>query len=102
MAMMSPELAEHYDFFGFDPRGVGESDGVVCSYVPDEDHTTWEDDAARVPGCMEDPLAPFINTEQTAYDMDFIRAPAMDQPGGLQLGGGPVLQGKGCPRSNAS
>ena len=74
MAMMSPELAEHYDFFGFDPRGVGESDGVTCTYTPDPDASDWEDSKAQVEACLTDPLAPFINTEQTAYDMDFIRA----------------------------
>lgn len=74
MAMLSPELAEHYDFFGFDPRGVGDSTPLVCSYVPDPDASYEQDQTDKVNGCLENPLTEFITTEQTAYDMDFIRA----------------------------
>ncbi|WP_201791112.1 alpha/beta hydrolase [Nesterenkonia sp. PF2B19] len=74
MAMRSPELAEQFNFVGFDPRGVGESTQLICEYQPDASHDAWEDSAAAVDGCLENPLTPFITTEQTAYDMDFIRA----------------------------
>lgn len=74
MAVRTPELAEHYDFYGFDPRGVQRSGGFLCSYVPTPGATEAEDLEARVNGCLDNPLTPFINTEQTAYDMDFIRA----------------------------
>lgn len=74
MAMLSPELAEHYDFFGFDPRGVGESTPLTCSYIPNPDASYDEDQRDRVNGCLDNELTEFINTEQTAYDMDFIRA----------------------------
>ena len=74
MAMMAPELAEHYDFYGFDPRGVGESTNAVCTYTPDFSLDQWGLDKAMVEGCLANPLAKFVNSEQTAYDMDFVRA----------------------------
>ncbi|MFX0539058.1 alpha/beta hydrolase [Ornithinimicrobium sp. Y1847] len=74
MAMLSPELAEHYDFYGFDPRGVGRSTPLTCTYIPTPDASYDEDQRDRVNGCLENELTQFITTEQTAYDMDFIRA----------------------------
>lgn len=74
MAERAPELAEHYDFFGFDPRGVGESTPLECTYTPNADHDYWEDTQAQAEGCLDNPLTPYITTEQTVYDMDFIRA----------------------------
>ncbi|MGZ3142630.1 alpha/beta hydrolase [Lentzea chajnantorensis] len=73
MALRAPVLASQYDFIGFDPRGVGLSTPLKCSYtVPS---STDEDvlNRAKVAGCLENPLTQFITTEQTAYDMDFIR-----------------------------
>ncbi|GAB3191201.1 alpha/beta hydrolase [Nesterenkonia suensis] len=74
MAMRSPQLAEEFNFVGFDPRGVGQSTQLTCEYQPDAAHDAWEDGAAAVAGCLDNPLTEFITTEQTAYDMDFIRA----------------------------
>ncbi len=73
MALRAPVLASQYDFIGFDPRGVGLSTPLKCTYtVP---NSTDEDvlNRAKVQGCLENPLTQFITTEQTAYDMDFIR-----------------------------
>ena len=74
MAERAPELAEHYDFMGFDPRGVGESTPLECTYTPDPDADIWEDQKAQTDACLDNPLTPYITTEQTVYDMDFIRA----------------------------
>ncbi|MCZ7431948.1 alpha/beta hydrolase [Streptomyces sp. WMMC1477] len=74
MAQRAPELAEKYDFIGFDPRGVGQSTPLTCTYtVPDDPDDPDAVNRAKVKGCMDGGLAPYINTEQTAYDMDFIR-----------------------------
>lgn len=63
MKLRSAELWESYDLIGFDPRGValsrnglrcpGTSFAAACSAVPD---------------------VALINTDQTTYDLDFIRA----------------------------
>ncbi|GAA1181559.1 alpha/beta fold hydrolase [Nesterenkonia xinjiangensis] len=74
MAMRSPDLAEEFNFVGFDPRGVGQSTQLSCEYQPDTSHDAWEDGAAAAAGCLDNLLTPFITTEQTAYDMDFLRA----------------------------
>lgn len=71
MAFLAPELATEYDFYGFDPRGVGESTPLECDYAGDLETASYEDLALA---CRSNPLTPYINTEQTAYDMDFIRA----------------------------
>ncbi|WP_170288264.1 alpha/beta fold hydrolase [Marilutibacter maris] len=71
MRLIAPEVdAAHY-MVGFDPRGVGSSTPLRCQYVPSED--PWTDNTNLVEGCLDNPLTPYINSEQTAYDMDFIR-----------------------------
>ena len=74
MAERAPELAEQYDFIGFDPRGVGQSTALECTYTPNPEHDVWQDTKAQVDACLENELTPYITTEQTVYDMDFIRA----------------------------
>ncbi|MBT2897202.1 alpha/beta hydrolase [Streptomyces sp. McG3] len=73
MALAAPELWGKYDFVGFDPRGVGGSTPLSCTFtVPDE----WDDDEVtrrQYEACQNNPLTKYITTEQTAYDMDFIR-----------------------------
>ncbi|MFI6097102.1 alpha/beta hydrolase [Lentzea sp. NPDC051213] len=73
MALRSPVLAGQYDFIGFDPRGVGLSTPLKCSYTVPTSTDVNVVNKAKVQGCLENPLTPFITTEQTAYDMDFIR-----------------------------
>ncbi|MFC5290309.1 alpha/beta hydrolase [Actinokineospora guangxiensis] len=73
MALRAPVLAAQYDFIGFDPRGVGQSTPLTCSYTVPDSTDTDVINRAKVAGCLENPLTEFITTEQTAYDMDFIR-----------------------------
>ncbi|MDD7465059.1 MAG: alpha/beta hydrolase [Actinomycetaceae bacterium] len=83
-------VLRHFDIIGFDPRGVGESQPIDC--VSDEQllkfaeasypNTAAGEAASKrdaeefVAGCVEhseEQLA-YINTENTARDMDIIRA----------------------------
>ncbi|WP_410657221.1 alpha/beta hydrolase [Amycolatopsis sp. lyj-112] len=73
MAKRSPVLAAQYDFVGFDPRGVGQSTPLTCSYTVPNSTDQNVINKAKVAGCLANPLTKFITTEQTAYDMDFIR-----------------------------
>ncbi|SMC70508.1 alpha/beta hydrolase [Lentzea albidocapillata] len=73
MALRTPVLAGQYDFIGFDPRGVGLSTPLKCSYTVPSSTDINVLNKAKVDGCLENPLTKFITTEQTAYDMDFIR-----------------------------
>lgn len=73
MALRTPVLAGQYDFIGFDPRGVGLSSPLTCSYTVPTSTDINVLNKAKVDGCLENPLTKFITTEQTAYDMDFIR-----------------------------
>jgi pimeloyl-ACP methyl ester carboxylesterase len=73
MAKRSPVLAGQYDFVGFDPRGVGLSTPLTCSYPVPNSTDQNVLNRAKVDGCRKNPLTKFITTEQTAYDMDFIR-----------------------------
>ncbi|MEV6239899.1 alpha/beta hydrolase [Lentzea sp. NPDC051838] len=73
MALRTPVLAGQYDFIGFDPRGVGLSSPLKCSYTVPNSTDVNVLNKAKVDGCLENPLTKFITTEQTTYDMDFIR-----------------------------
>ncbi|MGQ5261082.1 alpha/beta hydrolase [Micromonospora sp. ZYX-F-536] len=74
VALSAPELAEHYDVIGFDPRGVGQSTPLLCTVTyRDTDVTNDLITRANVAGCRNTELTKYITTEQTAYDMDFIR-----------------------------
>lgn len=63
----TPELNSSYNYVGFDPRGVGQSSRVDCA-VPSKEP------ADKAKACSENPDIRTINTEQTAYDMDFVRS----------------------------
>lgn len=81
------EIAKHFDLIGFDPRGVGDSSELHCERVPetrpnttrptDEQfalytaHARAKEDACRRAGGG---MRPYINTANTARDMDVIRA----------------------------
>ncbi|QFZ20167.1 alpha/beta fold hydrolase [Saccharothrix syringae] len=80
-------IAETYDLIGFDPRGVGESSPLECEASPeigtltsrptDAQFADWtataraaEAACARAAGGIR----PYVNTPNTARDMDVIRA----------------------------
>lgn len=69
----TPDLAESYNYVGFDPRGVGESDGGgLCSYTY-VDVNMWGAERAKAEMCRDNADVRTITTEQTTYDMDFMR-----------------------------
>ncbi|HWO63348.1 MAG TPA: alpha/beta fold hydrolase [Umezawaea sp.] len=87
LSLRGSELAKHYDVIGFDPRGVGRSSALWCERIPDtrprssrptdEEFAAYtayarahEDACQRAGGGIR----PFINTANTARDMDVIRA----------------------------
>lgn len=72
MHAIQPDLAAAYDTIGFDPRGVGQSTQLNCTY---KNTGTTQVEQARdyAQGCLANPLTPFITSRQTAMDMDFIR-----------------------------
>ncbi|MEU0512255.1 alpha/beta fold hydrolase [Amycolatopsis sp. NPDC006125] len=82
------DLARVYDIIGMDPRGVGESTPLRCLQPPfpaldrptrptDADIVKMADFARRTEqGCRQisGPLRPYMNTPNTARDMDVVRA----------------------------
>ncbi|RSM50890.1 hypothetical protein DMA12_01750 [Amycolatopsis balhimycina DSM 5908] len=81
------ELARHFDVIGFDPRGVGRSSALKCERIPDTRPATSRPADAGFTAFAEYARAheaacrpagggirPFINTANTARDMDVIRA----------------------------
>jgi pimeloyl-ACP methyl ester carboxylesterase len=84
------ELHERYDLVSFDPRGVGDSEGLVClddrqlddyfaaSPVPEnaeERHALTDRLRGFAEACEEraGPLLPHLTTANTARDMDLMR-----------------------------
>ncbi|MCW3492054.1 alpha/beta hydrolase [Microbacterium sp. SSM24] len=86
-------LREQFDVIGFDPRGVGESTAVTCfddadmdAYlydIPENERGSdaWTDEllerhAGFAEACDEnsDGILPYITTENSARDMDLLRA----------------------------
>ncbi|UQX01589.1 alpha/beta hydrolase [Streptomyces sp. RerS4] len=82
-------LGERYDLIGFDPRGVGHSDGISCgaggpeSGGADSDDGPVTDDAAGELAALRahaarcarysGPVLPYVGTVHVARDMDVIR-----------------------------
>ncbi len=92
---LSEQMRSRYDVVGFDPRGVGESDPLVClnddeldelvSFDPDPD-TAHEEGQARdlVTGlgeaCADEgELASHVSTVEVARDLDILRSAVGDQ-----------------------
>lgn len=74
MQEFTPDLRPYYNYVGFDPRGVGQSSHAECEFSYDEN----SDDPyamlrAAGQACSADPDVRTITTEQTVYDLDFIR-----------------------------
>jgi pimeloyl-ACP methyl ester carboxylesterase len=95
-AVLTPQVAEAYDVVGFDPRGVVGSDPVDCiedsdldalfaaDGTPDTPQEVAEIEAASEsfgPGCLarSPEVAPFIDTESAARDMDILRVVLGDE-----------------------
>lgn len=95
-SVLSADLRAHFDAVGFDPRGVGESAPVRCltakqtdTYLnadptPDDaaDIATWRRDARMMAsGCerRDGDLLRHVSTEETARDMDILRAALGDR-----------------------
>ncbi|MFJ4668628.1 alpha/beta hydrolase [Kitasatospora purpeofusca] len=90
-ARNAPALGASYDIIGFDQRGVGHSTRAVCQ-TPEEFRSFFSGDfrddtpadrarviansAALAAGCEQRSggLLPFLTTEQTARDVDLLRA----------------------------
>jgi pimeloyl-ACP methyl ester carboxylesterase len=87
------QVREQFDVIGFDPRGVGESTAVRCFDAPEMDAylfdipengrgtDAWAEElgerhAAFAEACdaNSDGIVPFITTENSARDMDLLRA----------------------------
>ncbi|MGC9386652.1 MAG: alpha/beta fold hydrolase [Hydrogenovibrio sp.] len=78
-------LNNRFDLIGFSPRGTGSSTNLNCSgqevYKPTSTHTDSDDntqnqlDNAKLVAqtCLKNPMARYINTEQTVRDMDLLR-----------------------------
>jgi pimeloyl-ACP methyl ester carboxylesterase len=87
--LFEPDLAAVYDGIGMDVRGTGASTRLDCvdqqafaaSFALDPRDRSPENLAALAgfdrlfaDACSSDPLTPYITTEQTARDMDLVRA----------------------------
>ncbi|RKW71366.1 alpha/beta fold hydrolase [Galactobacter caseinivorans] len=74
MQERTPDLNPYYNYVGFDPRGVGQSSQASCSWTWDS-NSTDKNASLKAAGkaCAANEDVRTINTEQTAYDMDFIR-----------------------------
>jgi pimeloyl-ACP methyl ester carboxylesterase len=79
-------IAQVYDLIGFDPRGVGQSTALSCEKPPapgqvssrpdDAEFAVWAANAqAQEAACQRAAggLRPYVNTPNTARDMDVIR-----------------------------
>lgn len=95
-AQFTAPLRQAYDIVGFDPRGVGGTDPVKC--LPDQELDAYfaadptPDDSAEeqdflagieqlTKGCEQRSRAilPYVSTEDTARDMDVLRAALGDE-----------------------
>ncbi|MGH3483998.1 MAG: alpha/beta hydrolase [Nocardioidaceae bacterium] len=87
---MSSEVLDNYDIIGFDPRGVAESDPLVClddaeldelvAFDPDPDTPAEADEARELvrglgEGCVDaGELSAHVSTVEVARDLDILRA----------------------------
>ena len=91
LAIDEPRLFEQYDLLGFDPRGFGDSEPLRCLTTPQQleslpttadyrerDRRTHRTEIAEAEllsdACSARPYGQFVGSQQTVYDMDFLRA----------------------------
>ena len=81
------QLSDEYDLIGFSPRGTGQSSRLTCGsnelfspeHYQSEDRSQDNINAmlrnARLvaEACLKNPITPYINTDQTARDLDLTR-----------------------------
>ncbi len=90
LALTKTQLFRDYDLLGFDPRGFGDSENIRCLTTEAKLQALPQVDDPRVrntkshkaelavakllgQACTSTEFAQFVNTQQTAYDMDFLR-----------------------------
>ena len=79
-------LSRRYDLIGFSPRGTGASSALICESneltpqpafhgdrSPDNVDTLLRYSELEARTCKKNPMAPYINTEQTVRDLDLMR-----------------------------
>lgn len=84
---LEQQVIAQYDLIGFSPRGLGSSTHLKCGSSDRLSTVLWASDSGdptvdallrnaelKSKACQRSPLAPYINTEQIARDMDLIRA----------------------------
>lgn len=71
--MYTPELQPTTNYVSFDQRGLGRSSHAGCEYEYDPADRAAAVSRAIGEACAADPDVATMTTEQTAYDMDFIR-----------------------------
>lgn len=70
----TPDMNPYYNYVGFDPRGVGQSSHATCDYEFDPSSSDHNAEVkAMGAACSTNEDVKTINTEQTVYDMDFVR-----------------------------
>lgn len=71
--LYTPELRPTTNYVSFDQRGLGQSSQVSCAYEYDPADGPSAATQAMGEACSQDEDVATMTTEQTAYDMDFIR-----------------------------
>lgn len=69
----TPELRPTTNYVSYDQRGLGQSSHAECEYEYDPADGAVAQVQAIGEACSTDPEVATMTTEQTAYDMDFIR-----------------------------
>ncbi|MCJ0893115.1 alpha/beta fold hydrolase [Rhodococcus sp. ARC_M5] len=71
--MYTPELRQTTNYVSFDQHGLGQSSHAQCEYQYDPADGPDAETRAIGESCSVDPEVATMTTEQTAFDMDFIR-----------------------------
>ncbi|NRN67425.1 Alpha/beta fold hydrolase [Kibdelosporangium sp. 4NS15] len=91
LAVSRPQMFRDFDLLGFDPRGFGQSEALRCLTTTEElaalpttpdyrvrDEQTHRTEIAearlQAKACAATEFGRFVSSQQTVYDMDFLRA----------------------------